>query len=195
MTKAVKKSTSVSKPKTDVKKKAEFLDKYTLLTTPVSEVTKFIKTASIEDMVKVVVGRTNAWAKQYDGLNPEHKMDPKAAKIEKMFQSGEVEFGCKNDRAIRLFSLLLGEDICQKKKGDVEIKALIGVVLINNPNSHSYEVGSPIVTFRDGYAAQLKMSGNSGNNMPSEMSAYRIATEEEITNFLTTTETKFRSLM
>lgn len=126
--------------------------------------------------------------------DPADLRSPRVKEIEGMIDG----FGCHAALVAKMLTALTGEKIEAKKAAPSGLLFPAGtfVVLLANPNSHSYAVNKPsLIAEWNGYAHHGITIGNAhnpssrvnlcyqGNNMPSEARHYRRATLEEARAF------------
>lgn len=137
----------------------------------------------IEGLTKeIVIAATNKTAKFYGKRDVDPKLSEKAQKAREIISRN---FGCERHNVAKLISCILGEKITIGKNITVDytkIAPFTAVVLLSNPNDHSYTLNKVLVTFGIGECRLLTPEGKTGNNPPwTSLYAWRLATEEEIT--------------
>ena len=152
-----------------------------------SKICEYAKSLNDEDLANFIFERTNKWGDIYRFIPKKQKpLSEKALKIKNLFNNG-VEFGCKTNAAKDLLSIVIDENISEPTASGrrVFFSILTCIVLKNNPNSHNYPVGEPIVLCASKEGGNFRINrGDFGNSLPTDSSTMRLATLDEIKTYI-----------
>ena len=141
-----------------------------------------------ESVYDLIVERTLEFQNLRDSDEEPQKFSEKALAIRETILAGE--FGCQTNDILRIFSILLDEQLPPGKEDGIGVlfKPYIMVSVNANTNSHNYLQNTPILltsSYNGGHRQVIEDSSNLvGNNVPYNIEEYNTLTEEEIREYL-----------
>lgn len=156
-------------------------------------VTQYPSTETYKAVVEYVQATTEKWGQKVGINNKKKKVsDSSLSEREREWKEYFSSHSFKSPEDLRnladAITILSGVDVAKfvnytVSSGGVLFPSNICIVPLSNPNSHSYEIGSPILSSGTS-PIFFSANGQSGNSMSTDLECLRLASVEEIESFL-----------